>query len=96
MNSGYNINIRRGKKYSTNSRIYYYSAHENDIEYLRLLILSGTTYANEFKRFAQRMNSLLADMKIQIVMSTGPSLSRKRQVIVLFVVMDYLLILGSG
>ena len=81
MNSGYNIpfiesilgeakNIQRTLEYTNIQPI------KNDAEYLRPVILSGTTYANEFKRFAQRMNSLLTDMKIQIVVSTGPSLSR--------------------
>ena len=43
---------------------------------LRLIILTGTSYENEFKKFARQMNSLLNDFKIQIVMSTGPTLAR--------------------
>ena len=49
---------------------------QNEIETLRLIILSGTMYQSQFKEFAKRMNSLLKDIKIEIVMSTGPTLGR--------------------
>ena len=42
-------NIQRTLEYTNIEPI------KNDAEYLRLVILSGTTYANEFKRFAQRI-----------------------------------------
>ena len=61
VNSGYNTpliesilgeakNIQRTLEYTNIQPI------KNDVEYLRLVILSETTYANEFKRFTQRMN----------------------------------------
>ena len=41
-----------------------------------MVILSGVAYENEFKQFAQRMNSLLTEIKVKIIMSTGPTLGR--------------------
>lgn len=81
VNSGYNVslidsilgeakNIRRNLEHTNIQPL------SNDKENLRLVILSGTTYQNEFKKFAQQMNPLLKDIKIQIVMSTGPTLGR--------------------
>ena len=48
----------------------------NENENLRLIIMTGTSYENEYKKFAKQMNSLIKDFKIQIVMSTGPTLAR--------------------
>ena len=48
----------------------------DDKENLRLVILSGTKYENEFKTFGRRINSLLTDIKVQVVKSTGPTLGR--------------------
>ena len=63
--------IRRTLEYTS------IQSESNDKEELRLVILSGTTYEDEFKQFAKRMNSLLKDViKVQIVMSTGPTLGR--------------------
>ena len=79
VNSGYNIsliesilgeakNIRRSLKYTNTNHL------ANAKENIRLVVLSGTTYVDEFKKFAQRMNSLLSNIQIQIVMSTGTTL----------------------
>ena len=81
VNSGYNVsliesilgeakNIRRTLEYTNIQPV------SNNKENLRLVVLSGTTYHNEYKKFAKRMNSLLTDINIQIVMSTGPTLAR--------------------
>ena len=45
---------------------------------IRLVTLAGTVYENDFSKFASRMNSLLMScgLKIDIVKSTFPSLSR--------------------
>ena len=81
VNSGYNVsliesilgeakNIQRTLEYTNIQPV------SNNKENLRLVVLSGTTYHNEYKKFAERMNSLLTDINIQIVMSTGPTLGR--------------------
>ena len=81
VNSGYNVslinsilgeakNIQRNLEYTNIKPLL------DEKENLRLVILSGTKYQNEFKKFAQQMNSLVKDINIQIVMSTGPTLGR--------------------
>ena len=80
VNSGYNVslinsilgeakNIRRTLEYNIQPK----TSNKED---LRLVILSGTTYESEFKKFAKHMNSLLTKIRIQIVMSTGCTLGR--------------------
>ena len=67
---GESKNIQRTLEYTSRE------SESDNKEELRLVILSGVVYENEFKQFAQRMNSLLTEIKVQIVMSTGPTLGR--------------------
>ena len=54
------------------------SANEIILKNIRLVILAGTTYEEDFSKFAKRMNTMLkpCSLKIQIVKSTFPSLGR--------------------
>ena len=51
---------------------------ENTKVTIRLVTLSGTWYANEFVKFAKRMNTYFSSssLKIEIVRSTGPTLGK--------------------
>ena len=81
INSGYNVNLINsilGQAKDIRRTLEYSSVHAqaSNKEDLRLVILSGTTYENEFKNFAKHLNSLLRKIRFQIVTSTGPTLGR--------------------
>ena len=80
-NSGYNINLidsilDHSNQLHRNLNSNNVKTPSNQQDIVRLITLTGTTYQHEFKKFALHMNSMLKDFKIEVVMSTGPTLGR--------------------